>query len=244
MLRLITKTQTVHEVLAHNHFLELVLERFDIRLNECNGTLECISKSNGLELDFLVEILNLFDNDEQFPRNTLSYYPIPVILDYLQRTHKYYLGKRLFELERTIQIIHDDFPDDNRLCPLLDNFFAEFKTELWEHIELEENYLFPHIQFLMTCAQAGKKTQWLQRKLKNFSLEQFIADHNDNSEQRLLEIQMFIGDSCRPMHRFSPLHIFLKQAQGFEKDLRIHALVEDDVLIPKALEMEQQLRAV
>jgi regulator of cell morphogenesis and NO signaling len=195
-----------------------------------------------LELDFLVEILNLFDSDDSFPRNTLSQYPIPVILDYLQRTHKYYLGKRLFELERTIQIIHEDFSGNSRLCLQLDNFFTEFKTGLWEHIELEENYLFPHIRFLMTCAQAGRNTKWLQRKLKNFSLEQFIADHDDNSEQRLLEIQMLVTDSC-PFNRFSPLQVFLKQAQGFEKDLRIHALVEDHVLIPKALHLERQLKS-
>jgi regulator of cell morphogenesis and NO signaling len=238
---LITKNQTIQEILVHNQFLELVLERFDIHLNPEDCTLEYISKSNRLELDFLVEILNMFDSENPYELcYNLSSYPLTVILDYLQRTHAYYLGKRLFELEHTIQIIQQETTYDNNLSLPLARFFTAFKTGLWEHIELEENYLFPHIRFLMTCAKAVSHTKWLQRRLKNFSLQQFIADHDDNSEQQLIHIQTFIEQHIIPDDRLSPVQVFLKQVQGFEKDLRIHALVEDHVLIPEALRLEQQ----
>jgi iron-sulfur cluster repair protein YtfE (RIC family) len=37
-----------------------------------------------------------------------------------------------------------------------------------------------------------------------------------------------------------PFKVLLKQLDEFEKDLRIHAKIEDEVLIPKALELENK----
>ncbi len=185
---MIVAAATLNDVIAHNHLLEMVLERFDVVSAQRNSTLELISKNCGCNLDFLVEILNLFDSEKPFSKGNLEQYDIPVIIDYLQRTHCYYLGKRLFELENSVDTICHKYYNDTLVHTLLHNFFSEFKTELWEHIELEENFLFPHIQFLNTCAPATRNTKWLKRKLQNFSLQQFIADHNDHSETQISEL--------------------------------------------------------
>jgi regulator of cell morphogenesis and NO signaling len=240
---MITKTHSVSDIITHNHFLEMVLDRFGIKANEKFQTLEVLSKSKSLELDFLVEILNLFDSEEPFQKDNLNQYSVPVILDYLKRTHKYYLGKRLFEMEHTIQKISQEHVNDLFLSSILNNFFSDYKSELWEHIELEENFLFPHINMLMD-AEAGKiDKRILQLKMKNFSIGKFMTEHNDNSEMQLHEIcgiidYLYPTDNC-----LCPICIFQKQAAGFEKDLKIHALVEDEVLMPKVLALENLVLA-
>jgi len=238
---MIVRNHTVQEVLIHNHFLEMVLERFDIRQNNKHQTLEFIFRTKETELDFLIEILNLFDSEEPFKKDNLLQYPIPVILDYLQRTHKYYLGKRLFELEHTIHKIGQEHPKDFFLTTLLNNFFTEYKTGLWEHIEMEENFLFPHINLLLEAETGKCDKDVLQLKLKNFSAQKFIAEHDDDSETRLREIISML-DYLYPINNcLCPVCIFKSQAAGFEKDLKIHALVEDEVLMPKILLIENQL---
>lgn len=238
---MINRFCTLGDILAHNHLLELVLERFDIRWCAPHETLECISRENGCSVDFLVEILNLFDKEVPYPSDTLQQHPLPVVIDYLERTHRYYLDKRLFELERIIQLIIREGTGRHRLCSQLKIFFEEFKTGLWEHIELEENYLFPHVRFLMSCAAAVKNSKWLQHKFRNFSVHQFMAEHDDDSETRLSVIQQIVAANIGYTTQFSLIEVFLRQVQAFEKDLRIHALVEDEVLIPRALQMECEL---
>jgi regulator of cell morphogenesis and NO signaling len=239
---MITKSHTVKDVLTHNHFLEMVLERYDVMVSEQNSKIEVIAKTKGVEIDFFVEILNLFDSEKPFSKDNLLHYNIPVVLDYLERTHRYYLGKRLFELESSVHEVCAENYKDQYLQSLLQNFFTEFKTELWEHIEMEENFLFPHIIFLQT-AKEGFSAIETKRKLKNFSAEKFTSDHNDDSEKQLSEL-FDILDYLFPQTNFlSPVSVLKQQLRCFEKDLHIHALVEDEVLMPKVLVLEKNLIA-
>lgn len=235
---MITKTHTVKDVLNHNHYLEMVLERYDVLYNDRENKLEVIAESKGVEIDFFVEILNLFDSEKPFSKDNLMRYDIPVVLDYLKRTHQYYLGKRLFEIENSLQAVCDDeTASDAFLTSLLNNFFSEFKIDLWEHIELEENFLFPHIAFLQV-AQKGYCSIEAKRKLKNFSVQKFISDHNDDSEKQLTELLEILDYLYPDTHFLSPVSILKKQLFAFEKDLHIHALVEDEVLMPKVIRLE------
>ena len=237
---MITKAHTVTDVLTHNHFLEMVLERYDIRVNEQHSKIEVIAQSKGVEINFFVEILNLFDSEKPFSKDNLLHYDIPVVLDYLERTHRYYLGKRLFELESSMHEVCAENYKNQYLQTLLQNFFTEFKTELWEHIEMEENYLFPHINFLQK-AQNGYCPIEAKRKLKNFSAKNFTADHNDDSEKQLSELFDILDYLFPNTHFLSPVSVLKQQLRCFEKDLHIHALVEDEVLMPKVLALETAL---
>ena len=239
---MITKAHTVKDVLIHNHFLEMVLERYDVLVGEQNNKIEVVAKTKGVEIDFFVEILNLFDSEKPFPKDNLLHYDIPVVLDYLERTHRYYLGKRLFELESSVHEVCGENHKDQYLQILLQNFFLEFKTELWEHIEMEENFLFPHINFLQ-MAQNGYCPIEAKRKLKNFSAKKFTADHNDDSEKQLSELFDILDYLFPHTHFLSPVSVLKQQLRCFEKDLHIHALVEDEVLMPKVLALENALIA-
>ena len=239
---MITKSHTVKDVLTHNHFLEMVLERYDVKVSEQNNKIEVIAKTKGVAIDFFVEILNLFDSEKPFSKDNLLHYDIPVVLDYLERTHRYYLSKRLFELESSMHVVCAENNNDQYLHILLHNFFNEFKTELWEHIEMEENFLFPHINFLQET-QKGFCTTEAKRKLKNFSAEKFIVDHNDDSEKQLAELFDILDYLFPYTHFLSPVSVLKQQLRCFEKDLHIHALVEDEVLMPKVLALENALIA-
>lgn len=238
---MLSASYTVNEIKEHNYLLEMVLDRFDVSSKNGNATLEIISLENGCNLNFLIEILNLFDSEKPFCKKRLQQYNIPTVIDYLQRTHKYYLSKRLFEIESSVEQVCHAHYNDTFVHSILNNFFTEFKTELWEHIEMEENFLFPHVQFLISCAPATKNTKWLKRRLLNFSLQKFIADHNDNSETQLSEFTEMLDYLYPKEQVFSPVSILHQQLKGFEKDLHIHALVEDEVLIPKVLAIETEL---
>ena len=107
---------------------------------------------------------------------------------------------------------------------------------------MEENFLFPHINFLQT-AQKSYCSIEVRRKLKNFSATKFTADHNDDSEKQLSELFDVLDYLFPNTHFLSPVSVLKQQLRCFEKDLHIHALVEDEVLMPKVLALENALIA-
>ena len=44
-----------------------------------------------------------------------------------------------------------------------------------------------------------------------------------------------------PITNQTPYRILISHLQAFEKDLFVHALIEDKVLIPRALQLEEKL---
>ena len=77
--------------------------------------------------------------------------------------------------------------------------------------------------------------------MKSYSISTFIAEHND-MENDLAEVRKVIVDYS-PAYSITPFpyRIFLIQLQLFENDLRKHAQIEDEVLVPKALHLENEL---
>lgn len=238
---MISKHQTIDDLLKHNSLLEVVLSRFDIQNDEKGFSLAVIADMKNFELDFFIEILNLFDGEPPRFSENFEKFDATTVIEYLEKTHQYYLGKRLFELERSVNCICEEYYQDAYLSTLLKNFFNEFKKELWSHIELEEIHLFPYIKYLLTPI-ANIDRYEAERKLKNFSLIQFAQEHDDNSENDLSEIIQILSYLFPNDRFFSPVSILKKQLQSFEKDLKVHTLVEDEILMPKAFLLENNLK--
>jgi regulator of cell morphogenesis and NO signaling len=74
----------------------------------------------------------------------------------------------------------------------------------------------------------------------DFSIKHFIEHHSDTVELQISEVKKHIVRAQQSAYEIFPFRVLLKQLDEFEKDLRIHAKIEDEVLIPKALELENK----
>lgn len=73
----------------------------------------------------------------------------------------------------------------------------------------------------------------------NYSLQKFIDNHHD-TEKDLSNVKEAILNYEPPESNQTPYRILLTQIDAFEKDLSVHALIEDSVLIPRALQLEKK----
>ena len=64
------------------------------------------------------------------------------MVDYLKRSHRYYISKRFPEIEQTIINIKRQEP--TLLVNFLDRFLHQYKEDLINHFEIEEKILFPY----------------------------------------------------------------------------------------------------
>lgn len=193
-------------------------------------------KDLGVPPDFLLTLLEVFEDQTVFKPINFSRFPLHVIIDYLRKTHRYYLDKKLLEIEQSIHLLVNAYPSAHPLLVLLHNFYSDYKSHLVKHIEMEERELLPYILELEKAEESNRKLN----SVPSMTVKQFISQHHD-TEKDLEEVRKTILSYSPPEGNQTLYRILLSQLQVFEKDMAVHAQIEDDVLLPRALELEHKL---
>jgi len=218
--------------------IQQILARYEVRNVQL---VHHLTEMNDLQVNqqFLQTLLKMFEDDTCFPKTELEQHSLEVILDYIQRTHRFYLQKKLPEIEQSIDQLLTNYDDKHPILPLLRNFYLNYKSELIAHIRAEDQQLLPHIRLLLETEQEYFNPTVVAEKLKGYSLQTFIDTHDD-TEGDLHSVRASIKKYDPIPTNATPHRILLSQLELFEQDLRVHALIEDLVLIPRALEIEKK----
>lgn len=235
---MISRKETIEQVTNENRLLEPVIERLGFSKGYWNKSIEDACLEQELNLDFVVQILNAFDETGNFPKEELMKFPIPMLLDYLKKTHKYYLSKKLPEIELSIAGLREHFEETHPLQVVLGELFLNYKNSLISHIEMEEEKLFPYIEYLV---EKSNDASPINEMFQSYSIAALLQGHEDVEEQ-LVSIKKIITNFTESTGEVMPFLIFLNQITNLEKDLNKHAMVEDEILLPKAINLEKNIK--
>lgn len=192
-------------------------------------------KEIGIEPEFLLALLDVFEDRQSFQSQKFHRFSLAVIVDYLRKTHSYYLNKKLLEIEQSIHLLVNAYPQAHPLLLLLRNFYTDYKGHLIMHIETEERDLLPYI-LQLELKERGENVKIVPSSI---TVLQFVNHHHD-TERDLEEVRNAILHYSPPVGNQTLYRILLSQLEVFEKDLAVHALMEDEVLLPRAMELEMK----
>lgn len=201
---------------------------------------EAYPELQGINQEFLLTLLKAFE-DKTFCAADFDAFPLSLILDYIRKTHVYYLHKKLPEIEQSIYLLSGLYNAQHPILLSLQNFFHQYCAELSLHIQKEETLLLPHIDLLDKCPDSFKQCSAYILSMDKYSIASFVEAHED-TEDELRDIRKTIRMYAPPSVNASLYRILLLQLQNFERDLCVHAHIEDEVLIPRALEMERMVQ--
>ncbi|MFN0187970.1 MAG: hypothetical protein ACKVQV_04655 [Bacteroidia bacterium] len=218
-----------------NYYTEQILQRYSLPAN--NSVSVDINKFN----DLIDELSHVFESPKQFNAAVFQNFPIEFIVDYIRRTHRLYLFTKLPEIEQSIQLLLQDYTDEHPLLTILMDFYSSYKIQLSLHICEEEQHLLPYVDFLLEMHKKGMNAFHFFKNNKRFSLDEFEDDHHDDSDKNLSQIQKTILAYDPPFTNITPYRILLNQLHNLERDLCIHGLIEDRVLIPRIKMVESEL---
>ncbi len=188
--------------------------------------------------DFYMDILSVFHAPECFDPDDFKKYPVEVILDYLKRTHQFYLQKNLPELSFAAATMAEREPRLVTLQEMFLTFFTDFRDELEKHIAEEETHLFPYLEALGKADAIGKLNYDASSKMK---LLDFLLHHNDDLENHLQDLVKKLELMAEGAKDSFALKMMITRLSFFELDLRIHGRLEDEVLMPMALQLEKDV---
>jgi len=238
---MITSNTTFSDILSQNTVPGFALQRYNLNADCFDKPIKSICTERGVDCYFITEIIRAFEDTDNFPKKELVRFSIPIIIDYLQRTHKFYLNNRLPEMEQSIiHLLNSDQHNHPLLMQLL-TFFYDYKEHLTQHIEIEESTLFPYINSLCEMEVDGISLHFLTCKIRRYCINDFIKAHN-NIEDELKNVKKIVQRYKPDSTTISSYRILLTQLSVFEHDLHIHAQIENEVLVPKALKLENELK--
>lgn len=223
------------ESIGHDE-LRQVLVRYNVsHAHELMYSFEELTRL-GINPDFVFVLLEVFEDQRTFDLHAFDAFRLEVIVDYIRKTHRYYLDRKLLEIEQSIHLLLKAYPEAHPLLVILSDFYSSYKLHLTKHIEVEETQLLPYILHLEKVDD-GKAS--FQAYPHSYSLNRFLVHHQD-TEKELSDVREAMLHYSPPPTNETLYRILISQLEVLEKDLAVHALIEEDVLLPRAMAMERK----
>lgn len=232
----------IESLVSSNYIYASVLYYFGIDFyNVSNNTLEEVCKKNGLKTQQV--ITRLEEAAKESNKNELRElinYPLNLIIQYLRHAHSVFIKKDLPYIDHLITHLSPQQDTYSTIVKDLKIVFPLFAEDFIHHIYKEEDSLFSHVEQLLKAHQQGFLTTGQYYMLEKSTLQQFAVEHAEHDDEMTSvrkiakHYQLTTGT---PLH----LKVIFSELKNFEEKLRIHALVENHILFPKALQLEDQV---
>lgn len=227
------------EVIHMDYNLLPVINRFGISLGFGEKTVEEICHEKNINTSFFLEVLNTFHDTDYFPKASLLKFPVKWLLDYLKKTHSYYLEVQVPQLETLIGKLIREASGGSKNIQMIEKFFNDYKTELTDHIEREEKKVYPYISQLEQALNSNEVDKELQKNISHYSIEDFEDEHDD-VEVKLNDLKNIIIKYLPGPADDNLCNDILVLLFQLEKDLTDHARLEDKILVPMVARLEKK----
>lgn len=228
-MHLFSAEMKLADVIHTDYSLLLLLHRFGINLGFGDKTVEECCEVNGISCTLFLMICNVYSNKQFLPKEKEIENigtNVDQLISYLKNSHAYYLENRILSIQEQLREISEGCELQHQ--QILNLFFNEYKNEVIKHFEYEEMTVFPYISGIINGNRQG-----------NYKIEVFRENHS-NIDDKLNDLKNIImkylpGDTLSDMRIRVLFEIF-----ALEEDLSKHSLIEDKILVPLVMKLEQR----
>jgi regulator of cell morphogenesis and NO signaling len=235
------KNTRIDELVDKNYVHAYVLFYLGIRFYEYSElTLAQVCEKRGLKVEQIVKELESPTHLKEADLPLISY-PIDLIIEYLKHSHFLFIKHKLPYIARLVESFkaqHDDYLHVERDLKMV---FPLFVEDFIAHIYEEEDTLFHYIKALEQASKGKFAPGKLFYLLEKNSMQKFAMEHEAHDDE--MEGIRKITRDYKLLAR-APLHVkvLYNELKAFEKSLITHARIENEILFPKAMAIENKVK--
>jgi len=236
------KYRRIAELVDQDKLRAHVLYYFGIKFFEVpEYTLEQVCKEKGLLVDAVVRELETPGENFKAADLPLFNFPIDLIIEYLKHAHYLFVKHKLPYIGRLVESFKADHAEYVMVEKDLKTLFPLFLEDFIHHIYEEEDTLFKYIGMLEKAEKGSYNPARLYHMMEKYSLQKCAMEHqaHDDEMQGIRKITrdyLLIPDA--PLH----VKVIYSELVAFEKMLQEHARVENEILFPKAMALENAVK--
>jgi len=216
-----------------------VLQRLRIPFGFKDKSIQTVCREEGIDLNFFLNLAKWFHERDYFPGETLMNHPVKWLVKYLRSTHSCYIDYQIPRIESEIIQIENTDQASSKNMQLMLKFFREYISEFTTHINLEEEEIFPYILELEENLNRDKPDPKFLEKAQNYTIRDFLDEHSD-IEEKLTDLRNILLKYLAPPSNNCMFTNILIEIFRLGKDLNDHTILEENVLIPQVIKLEEQ----
>ena len=208
----------------------------------CGGkkTVKEACKEKGLDVTKIEQELQQADRlqgSRPLPYNEWS---LDFLADYIVNTHHSYVVKNLPDIRtyatKVMKVHGSRHPELVPVWKLVEQVY----TEMMSHMVKEEKVLFPYIKELVAATNKIQPVQashfgTVQNPINMMEMEHEVVG------KCLAEIRELTSNYTLPEDACASYSLLYRMLDEFEEDLHMHVHLENNILFPKAVELEKNL---
>ena len=226
--RLFSSESRLSDLVTAYPSLLSMLKRLGISLGFGDRSIADVCESSGVDTGFFLLICNVYTFNNYVPSTvTILGTDMTGLVPYLEKSHKYYVDKRLPHIERHLDAIAQNL--GGRIGQVFISFYKEYKKEVEEHFAHEEREVFPHIRALMS----GERD-------KSYSIGEFLQTHSD-IEGKLDDLLNIVFKYLPPQVDDDNVLDVVYDILRLSEDLKKHTFIEEKIMVPLVKHLENAI---
>ncbi len=235
------KEQEIGQFVAQDFRTAAVFSEYGIDFC-CKGNrpLAAVCEKNGIAIDEILEKLDIATNKKNSASMDYRSWPLDLLTVYIKKTHHKYVQSKIPVLYQFLAKLCKVHGERHPQLLELNNTFLNVSQELLQHMQKEEQVLFPLIERMVKHAEENTN---LDRS--NFGTVKnpiaMMEHEHDNAGEAFRSISRLTNNYTPPADACNTHKVTFSMLDEFEKDLHLHIHLENNILFPKAIQLEKEL---
>lgn len=234
---MITKEKTIGDWVADDFRTAQVFRKYKIDFC-CKGnrTIEEACENKKFET---AEVYRDLENISDQNAGSIDYnsWPLDLLADYVEKTHHRYVEENTAVLLQYLNKLCKVHGDRHPELLEINDLFKESAKDLAAHMKKEELLLFPFIKKMVAAKQKGENVERPHFGSVESPVAMMKHEHTVEGD-RFAKIAELTNNYVFPDDACGTYQVTFKMLEDFEKDLHTHIHLENNILFPKAIALE------
>lgn len=237
----IQENNIIGELVADDYRTASIFKKYGIDFCcQGNRTVQEAVEKKGLNAKEVLADLDAISRAESATNTDYSSWPLDLLADYIEKKHHRYVQEKTLEiqpyLDKICKVHGEGHPE---LFKIKEEFNAS-AGELAAHMKKEELILFPFVRKMVKAKGEGVNVGAPHFGTVQNPIQMMMNEHTVEGE-RFREIEALSNGYTPPADGCNTYKVTFALLKEFEQDLHLHIHLENNILFPKAIELEKQL---
>lgn len=207
-----------------------------------NRSIQEAAEKKKIDVQVLINEIEAIQQGENVDTIDFKSWPLDLLADYIEKKHHRYVEEKLPILKAYLEKLCRVHGERHQELLEITEHFNKSAGELAAHMKKEEIILFPVVRKMVKAKQTGTKLERPRFGSVKNPIQMMMMEHENEGERFRLIAELSDnytppGDAC------NTYRVTYALLQEFENDLHKHIHLENNILFPKAAELEKELNS-